>query len=352
MSNLFRARSPRLLLPLVPLLLGGAGAGIYYNSQGEADSALMQFGRLKPQCEMWTNWQKLCSRTGAGGAVECRQDAGHRARPSRPFCVAGGQPPGEPLGMAVDDDAPTRQSRNRFCAHVGNGLLDPSEDPGPLPNCDSYRSDRPFNGTTLQAVAHPLCKRWARAGGGTPRLPALLYCAEWKQPAPCPDLVGGVRPPALVNGIIAFQPPVPTSVPVWGTYCQSRGEPKVPVDGAVRDSEPTAGRWLEGAALQAALVGKRMRAPEAPADPVHVVISTRHVETFPVIGIYILHADRVSLRGTYSVAGDSFCVSLAGSTEARCRRLFRDERGGFWVADVAGPFKGQPRRVVVEKLKN
>lgn len=95
-------------------------------------------------------------------------------------------------------------------------------------------------------------------------------------------------------------------------------------------------------------MGKRLRAPEVPADPAQLVISTRHVELFPVIGTYVLQTDQATLRGTYSVAGNSFCVSLAGSTESRCRRLFRDDRGGFWVVNVSGPFKDQPRRVVIE----
>lgn len=114
------------------------------------------------------------------------------------------------------------------------------------------------------------------------------------------------------------------------------------------DPTPAAGRWLDGAELRAALVGKRLCASETPADPAPLVISTRHVESFPYIGSYVLHSDRVSVRGTFSVDGNSFCVSLAGSAQSRCRRLFRDERGGFWVADVAGQFKDQLRRVVIE----
>jgi hypothetical protein len=105
---------------------------------------------------------------------------------------------------------------------------------------------------------------------------------------------------------------------------------------------------LEGAELRAALVGKRLRAPEMPPDAAHLVISSRQVESFPYIGAYVLQTDRVSLRGTFSVEGNSFCVSLMGSAQPRCRQLFRDGRGGFWVADVSGRFKDQLRRVVIE----
>src|SRR3954464_6240791 len=51
------------------------------------DRQMMAFDRSHPQCQLWTNWQKMCSRTGPGGATYCAIDAEMRVNPSRPFCV-------------------------------------------------------------------------------------------------------------------------------------------------------------------------------------------------------------------------------------------------------------------------
>jgi hypothetical protein len=39
-------------------------------------------------------------------------------------------------------------------------------------------------------------------------------------------MVGVIPGPHLVNGLIAFESPNPTSAPVWGTYCPPQEEEK------------------------------------------------------------------------------------------------------------------------------
>ena len=39
---------------------------IFYPSQTAADADLVRFERENPSCQLWTNWQKMCSRTGEG----------------------------------------------------------------------------------------------------------------------------------------------------------------------------------------------------------------------------------------------------------------------------------------------
>jgi hypothetical protein len=239
------------LLPLIGLLLSGCGSaygpieasgptstatnqshpggtrleGLFYRSQREANDALTHFDREHPQCQLWTNWQKLCSRTGQDGATFCQVDQEHLARPSTPFCLAGPIDPAGPLYFTSRDTPETRSSRNRFCARFGDALVDP-ENPGNLPNCEAYTVDRPFNGTSLTSVAHPLCRHWVvrpPLQNGTRR---LLYCDQWVPHNACPGIIGIIPPPTLSNGIIVFSDPIPTSAPVWGTFCPPREEPR------------------------------------------------------------------------------------------------------------------------------
>lgn len=100
----------RSLLPafLVGLLIAPSlAAGIGYSrNQQHADVALAAFGEANLQCQLWTNWQKMCSRTGEGGAVACSTDPDRPVAPSEPFCTAGEAAP------------PTRaqvKSFERFC---------------------------------------------------------------------------------------------------------------------------------------------------------------------------------------------------------------------------------------------
>jgi hypothetical protein len=89
---------------------------IYYSSQADADAALAQFDRDNPSCQLWTNWQKICSRTGNDSATSCLRSS-YRVRPSVPFCQ------GHRLGSTAPDaeDRPNEfRSMQRFCAGDAN----------------------------------------------------------------------------------------------------------------------------------------------------------------------------------------------------------------------------------------
>ena len=43
----------------------------------KADRALQAFDKNHPECAVWSNWRKLCSRIGPGGSNYCRTDPDH-----------------------------------------------------------------------------------------------------------------------------------------------------------------------------------------------------------------------------------------------------------------------------------
>ena len=61
---------------------GEAERSIYYKSQAAADTALAAFDKDNPSCQLWTNWQKMCSRTGEGGAASCIKGRQLSVKPS------------------------------------------------------------------------------------------------------------------------------------------------------------------------------------------------------------------------------------------------------------------------------
>ena len=137
-----------------------AAADIFYARQEEADADLMRFDRDNPQCQLWTNWQKMCTRTGAAGQTECVTDQATPVRPSVPFCLWAakpkfGSPPEEPKQLA---------SASRFC----NGELHDRE----YLRCSAPIAKRPFDGRTLSARRSKYCSVWAEEGSGKP------ICAE------------------------------------------------------------------------------------------------------------------------------------------------------------------------------
>jgi hypothetical protein len=132
---------------------GGDAGQVHYRSQGEADASLARFGRDHPQCQLWTNWQKMCSRTGPGGSTHCVGDPEMQARPSTPFCV-------RPAPQTLSPDE--ARSHDRFCEERS-----PSLSASVRGSCRFYRADRPFNGYHLSAVRTPICRRWVDAGTRT-----------------------------------------------------------------------------------------------------------------------------------------------------------------------------------------
>lgn len=134
------------------LVLTGSGdtPSIYYRSQAEADADLARYDLDNPSCQLWTNWQKMCSRTGKGGKTFCSSDKERPVRPSKPFCaeVANGQR----KQFRVSDRFLSQTSlegwsRQRYCRLEGTVL--------------TCQSDRPFSGSHLSARRHPFCQIWA-----------------------------------------------------------------------------------------------------------------------------------------------------------------------------------------------
>jgi hypothetical protein len=127
---------------------------IYYPDQLSADIALDSFGRDQPQCLLWTNWQKICSRTGLNGEITCAMDSGFKVRPSTPFCagISGSLAPTplrpSPYGPTVLDNSgnPKRiLSAHRFCRSKAERKLK-ERDNGQDFGCGSegYLDKRPF----------------------------------------------------------------------------------------------------------------------------------------------------------------------------------------------------------------
>jgi len=202
-----------------------------YATQSEADGALLRFEAANPQCELWTNWQKMCSRTGADGKVSCIRTRRLDVRPSAPFCAAtkdGARRPGPADGLKAVS------SSLRFCRY-------PSGKPqGPSAQIESciYEQDRPFSGRNLQDREHGWCRVWYEAGRIRPAsrdraAPNGLYCASRRVPDWCvfpdglgrgPDLaairrmqgkgkVDDLFPGTLIN---------PDAMPVRGVFCRRR----------------------------------------------------------------------------------------------------------------------------------
>ncbi len=153
-----------------------------------ADRALKAFDEKNPECALWSDWHKLCSRTGPGGSTYCRTDPSHPVNASTPFCARSST---SYLRMRPAE----LKSRDRFRI------------PG---RKNEYTADRPFNGSTVQAIDHPLCKEWVAPGHGESMRPdpkrvvfsdvkrATLSpddypfeCQTFNRPPPCQNIVTG-----------------------------------------------------------------------------------------------------------------------------------------------------------------
>jgi hypothetical protein len=235
--------------------LFGAGACISLAPQGSvaqipdmstrdpaaADRALIAFGEAHPHCLIWTNWQKLCSRTGVDGAIHCTADPDRAVEPSEPFCAGAAAPHASSSFRGNFDRA--RESSLRFCESRWPGSEAEAVNEGETTLCNTFAGGRPFNGRRIAAMRHPWCQVWSDAltgdlvcsehgGNGTPSCsglaarhyehPHLLSCSEWVDAVPCSRPVGGTprRTPAgghdraIVGGI-----PNPEGSAVWGTFC-------------------------------------------------------------------------------------------------------------------------------------
>jgi hypothetical protein len=178
------------------------------------NNSLNQFGTNHPQCKLWTNWEKICSRTGKNGAQLCYRDRGYSTKPSAPFCVVTQRRPEDGFAAQRQDTPAMRTSRNRFCEKIGNGMFAENEAPGKMPNCERYLEQRPFNGTRASAIQHPLCNKWSNPSSSWK---SMLYCMAWKANLPCKDLISldlriSEKPEDMHRSD-------PLYSPVWGIYC-------------------------------------------------------------------------------------------------------------------------------------
>jgi hypothetical protein len=125
---------------------------VFFASQAQAEKDLKDFGRSNPSCELWSNWQKVCSRIG--DTIYCGVDVTNRVRPSKTFCV----------GSWDGVDTLANMSQFRFCKKRGELYYSSSRR---FAVCEEYLSGRPFDGRdSLRAY---LLRAWS----GDRKRPAL-----------------------------------------------------------------------------------------------------------------------------------------------------------------------------------
>jgi hypothetical protein len=128
----------------------------YDNSK--ADRALKAFDDEHPKCALWTDWHKLCSRTGPKGSTYCRIDSGHPTAPSTPFCARSLGHVEHNARNLIDEARSSEETKSikRFSKKV--------QAPCNSDGCGGfvivYDAKRPFNGTSLRTWDHPYCASW------------------------------------------------------------------------------------------------------------------------------------------------------------------------------------------------
>jgi hypothetical protein len=168
-----------------------------------ADRQMTAYGEAHPECRMWSNWEKLCSRTGPNGSIYCNIDPDRRVDPSAPFCADSNRL--EPRNWSAAE----HRSRTRYCAsrrRPAPPLGDRSSDTTLI--CARYHPERPFNGRRVAALLRPGCEGLSDAETGRPvcvrggnmqagipdcaslaasgyESDRLLVCGRWSGPASC-----------------------------------------------------------------------------------------------------------------------------------------------------------------------
>lgn len=117
---------------------------------------LASFAAGNPECQLWTDWKRMCSRTGPDGQMSCSADAEMPVEPSAPFCAVSSD------GLGVGSRIKTKEqwlSEARFCdEHAEAASSQSGISAGP--KCSRYAETRPFNGYRLAARAHSWCRVW------------------------------------------------------------------------------------------------------------------------------------------------------------------------------------------------
>lgn len=190
-----------------------SNSDIYYQSQAEADADLARFGIESPTCELWSNWRKICSRTGSDRSDYCIE-GGRSVRPSMPFCARGTGTP-----WATNNETGYRSIR-RFCEEGRNTSAVDGQGNIVWAGfvCDRFEFDRPFNGRRLRELRHPFCKDWAKNDLG------IWQCAAWQKDSSlsCDDGVYRQREAGPSEIVIPHEHD-PESVLVYGVYCRVSG---------------------------------------------------------------------------------------------------------------------------------
>lgn len=212
-----------------------AGEGIFYTSQADADAALDAFDKANPNCQLWTNWQKMCSRTGAKGEVWCTTDPERPVKPSVPFCAGDGDGIDE-----IEEPGPTitQRSRDRFCISYDEDSTYAKRIGRRV--CLDKDESRPFNGKRMSARLHPWCAEWKdretfRAANLNQSMGVKsgYYCSNIQAPPWCSEVEGmGLIPmdspdhPDFGKGRIAILGIVDTTANarVVGVFCRRKSE--------------------------------------------------------------------------------------------------------------------------------
>jgi hypothetical protein len=207
-----------------------------YDLASSADRKLMDFDRTHADCEMWSDWHKLCSRMGPSGTTTCRTDPLHSAKPSEPFCAVGEPPSSDTLAEGL--------SRSRYCVQFMDHPPPHLTEPAGARYCTAYLPARPFGGERIEQVETPDCLGWLSASGvgcttvesktgpssctgAIMRGSRVIFpyvCTRWSPRVQCSHPVGDAEPerPTYLQGVrVSVQEaPMLRSSPVWGTYCK------------------------------------------------------------------------------------------------------------------------------------
>ena len=223
-----------LSVPLLGATQHHGEQDIYYTSQARADAELAEFDRGHSDCQLWTNWQKMCSRSGPGGRTSCKTSVRRDLRPSAPFCVGkedgGIRRPYESGGFRRPDESDgsrALQSSLRFCIYPAGK---PATLEAQIEACE-YLPSRPFGGHDLREQAHSWCATWKEAGHVRPasygRRPKYgFFCSVPRVPSWCSWPEGlGYGPVKAMPGVDPEDALLPTllnpdSRAVHGVFCR------------------------------------------------------------------------------------------------------------------------------------
>lgn len=126
-----------------------------------ADRALKAFDDTHRQCSLWSDWHKLCSRTGPRGATYCRTDPTYPVKPSAPFCADTQDIPvqqSRPNEFSPEQKSYFRFSRIAEYKDFINNNTDPKS--AVLTKYRVWQTRRPFNGSRFQQIFDPECEVW------------------------------------------------------------------------------------------------------------------------------------------------------------------------------------------------